>query len=84
MVSIIFLVEKVLVVVDSINLEVLVEEVMEASMVVEIIRISISLNANCVVVLVIWCNNGTTDLIHHFKAHLHFIMDFLILKIHHK
>ena len=84
LVSIIFLVEEFLVVVDSINLEVLVEEVVEASMVVGIIGISINLKANCVVVLVIWYNNVTIDLIHHFRAHLHFRMDFHLLKIHHE
>ena len=52
-VLIIFLVNEVLVVVDSINLEVLVAEVIESSMVVGIIGISINLNANCVVMLVI-------------------------------
>ena len=46
-VLIIFLVNEVLVVVDSINLEVLVAQVMEFSMVVGIIGISINLNANC-------------------------------------
>ena len=52
-VLIIFLVNEVLVVVDLINLEVLVAEVMDFSMVVGIIGISINLNANCVVMLVI-------------------------------
>ena len=83
-VSIIFLVNKVLVVMDSINLKVLVAEVIKVSIVVRIIGISINLNDNCVVVLVIWCNNVTIDSIHHFRAHLHFRMDFHLLKIHHE
>ena len=83
-VSIIFLVEKVLIVVDSKNLEVLILEVMKASMVVGIIGISINLNANYMVMVVIWCNNVTTNSIYHSKAHLHFKMDFLMLKIHHE
>ena len=46
MVSIILLVDEVLVVVDSKNLEVLVVKVVEALMVIRIIGISINLNVN--------------------------------------